>query len=291
MGDEPGMNDFVIEPAGASEMKDGARVFAGAMGRDETHIEEWLFEFSRRLAEAKVGHFVVARSGPKVVGYGSLVSYTRVGWIGFMGVAPGSQRMGIGTALMERLLQLAERRGLRTLKLDATNVGKVLYSKFGFEEEHPARRFEIPGLCTRGAHRDGAGVTVRIAERMPEWCLSMDRRAFGDDRSPLISAALRRGAKLLLIESRGFGLLDGKKLGPVVAVDVNAAVEIVRGGSGLGANLIYVARHPELPTSFLTTLRLPEEHGPITCCTRMGRGEPVEQDLHLVYADYSAATG
>lgn len=291
MSDEPRVTDLIIKPADVSEMKNGAKIFARAMGRGETRIEEWLFEFSKRLAEAEVGHFVVARHGHRTVGYGSLVSYTRVGWIGFMGTEPDFQRMGIGAAIMENLLELAERTGLKSLKLDATNIGRRLYSKFGFGEEYAARRFEIPGQCTRGTRRDGVGAAVKIADRMPDWCLSLDRRAFGDDRSPLIESALRHGAKLLLIASRGFGLLDGKKLGPVVATDADAAVEIVRTGSGLAANLIYVPRHPELPPQFLAGLRLPEDHGPITCCTRMTRGEPVEQELRLVYADYSAATG
>jgi hypothetical protein len=119
----------------------------------------------------------------------------------------------------------------------------------------------------------------------------MDRRAFGDDRSPLVTAALGHNAKLLVIENRAFGLLEGKKLGPVVATDPEAALDIVRYASGLGASVIYVPLHPELAPEFLAGLILPEETGPITCCKRMYRGEAVEQELGLAYADYSAATG
>ena len=291
MFDEPSMSNLVTKPAGPQDMQDGAKVFARAMGRAGPHIEEWLFEFSKRLAEAEVGHFVVARHKRRTVGYGSLVAYRNIGWIGFMGTEPAFQGRGIGAAIMQHLLRLAERLDLKTLKLDATNIGKKLYSKFGFREEYPARRCEIPGLCARGTRRDSPGRGVRFADRMPDWCLAMDRRAFGDDRSPLILAALRHGAKLLLIENRAFGLLDGRKLGPVAAADPDAAMDIVRSGSGLGASVIYVPHHPGLPRHFLATLNLPDEEGPITCCTRMYRGEPVEQDLRLAYADYSAATG
>lgn len=290
MPDKSALPDLVIEPAGFPEMQDGAKVFARAMDRGGTHVEEWLFQFAKRLSEAEVGHFVVARHRRKTVGYGSLVAYESIGWIGFMGTEPGLQGRGIGAAIMEHLLHLAEQLGLKTLKLDATNLGKKLYSGFGFREEYPARMCEVPGLCSRGTRRDSAG-GVKFADQMPDWCLSMDRRAFGDNRSPLIVAALRHGAKLLLIEKRGFGLLDGKKLGPVVAADPGTAMGIVRSGSALGAGLIYVPHHPGLPREFLAGLKLLDEDGPITCCTRMYLGEPVEQELDLTYADYSAATG
>jgi GNAT superfamily N-acetyltransferase len=290
MEDRSLLPDLAIEPAGLSDMKDGAKVFARAMGRGGAHIEEWLFDFSRRLEEAGVGHFVVARHKGKIVGYGSLVAYERLGWIGFMGTEPGLQGRGIGAAMMDNLLGLAEKLNLKTLKLDATNIGKNLYSKFGFSEEHPARRCEIPGLCLRGTRR-GNTDCVSLADELPDWCRSMDLRAFGDDRSSLIQAALGQGAKLLLVPGRGYGLLEGKKLGPLVATDPDAAVAILTSSSGLGAGVIYVPLHNELHEAFMARIKLPVEEGPITCCTRMHLGEPVEQDLSLAYADYSAATG
>jgi ribosomal protein S18 acetylase RimI-like enzyme len=234
---------------------------------------------------------VAARHKRRTVGYGSLVAYDRLGWIGFMGTEPAMQGRGIGAAVLRHLLRLAEGLGLKTLKLDATNIGQKLYTKFGFRVEYPARRCEIPGMCTRGTRRESPGGRVEIADRIPKWCLSLDRRAFGDDRSPLIAVALRHGGKLLMVDKKAFGLLDGKKLGPVVATDPDAAISVVRFGSSLGASVIYVPFHSELPRRFSAGLRLPEDDGPITCCTRMHRGDVVEQELGLAYADYSAATG
>ena len=289
--DRPILDDMTIGDADIPAMRQGAAVFARAMGRGEAHVEEWLFRFSRRLAEAGIGHFMAASYRGKTVGYGSLVAYSKLGWIGFMGTEPSLQGKGIGAAIMEELLGRAQKMGLTSLKLDATNIGKRLYTKFGFKEEYAARRFEIPGQCKRGSRR-GMGVgDVRIAGHIPSWCLALDRRAFGDDRRPLIEAALRDGAKLLVTARRGFAVMDGKKLGPLVATDTHAAIELIRWGAGLGANLVYVPRHAELPSPFTKELRLPEEAGPITCCTRMTMGEPIEQDLRLVYADHSAATG
>jgi GNAT superfamily N-acetyltransferase len=291
MTDQPMLEGLVVEPAGAADLEAGAGVFARAMGREDAHVEEWLLEFSRRLAEAGIGHFVIAKHTRTPVGYGSLVAYRNIGWIGFMGTEPEFQGRGVGAAVMRHLLGLSAGMGLKTLKLDATNIGEKLYSKFGFKKEYAARRFEIPGQCTRGTRRDTSGGAVKIVDNMPEWCAALDLRAFGDDRSLLIQAALKHGAKLLVIGKRGFGLLEGKKLGPIVAVDMDTALEIVRWGSGLGANIAYVPLYPELPRRFLASFNLTADRGPITCCTRMRRGQPVAQESGLVYADYSAATG
>jgi len=287
---KPPMPGLIIERAGLPHMTGGAKVFARAMGREDAGIEKWLSDFSSRLLEAGICYFFVARHEHKIVGYGSLSAYERIGWIGFMGTEPGLQGQGIGAAMMEELLGLARHLGLTTVKLDATNIGKRLYSKFGFREEYPVRMCEIPGLCSRGTRRDGTD-GVKLAEELPEWCRWVDRRAFGDNRSALIVNALEHGAKVLIIPDRGYALLDGRKLGPLVAMDPETAKSLLACASNLGAGLIYVPHHPGLPREFLAALRPRDEEGPITCCTRMHFGEALEQELALVYADYSAATG
>jgi GNAT superfamily N-acetyltransferase len=291
MSDRPTLKGVVVEAAGPSDMEAGAKIFASAMGREGAHIEEWLLSFSTMLVEAGIGRFTVAKYRSEPVGYGGLVAYQHIGWIGFMGTQPDLQGLGIGTSIMRALLELAEELRLKTLKLDATNIGEKLYSKFGFIKEYPARRIEIPGRCVRGTRRDGIGSGVRIVDSIPEWCSALDRRAFGDDRSPLISASLRRGGKLLLAGEQGFGLLEGKKLGPVIATTAEAAKAIVRWGAGLGANVAYIPLHPDLARGFLSDLKQPKGRNALTCCTRMIKGNPVKQELGLVYGDYSAATG
>lgn len=291
MADQPVLDDVVIEPAAISDMKAGATVFARAMGREEPAIVERLMDFSFKLLDSGLGHFVLARHSSRIVGYGSLTAYKTIGWIGFMGTDPDIQGRGIGTSIMSRLLETADRMRLLTLNLDATNIGMKLYSNVGFRVEFPARRFGIPGQCTRGTRRETHGGRIRILDNLPAWCAALDMRAFGDDRSPLILTALRHGGKVLAIEERAFGLLEGKKLGPMVAEDPEAAGDILKRASDLGADVVYVAEHPNLSREFLDGLKPPEQSGPITCCTRMTRGRPVEQELELVYGDYSAATG
>jgi len=77
--------------------------------------------------------------------------------------------------------------GISSLKLDATNAGVRLYAKHGFTEEYPGRRLEIPARCPPPGQ---PGPEVTLAADLPDWCLAMDRRAFGEDRSKLLKLIL-----------------------------------------------------------------------------------------------------
>ena len=132
---------------------------------------------------------------------------------------------------------------------------------------------------------------MRLDEELPRWCLALDREAIGDDRSALLRAVLGDGGKVLMVENEGFGILHGRKIGPIIARSVDAAIAIVRRADSFGVNRIYVPRHAELPEGFLVGLKEIPPSWELRCCTRMIYGEPLKQNLELEYAGYSAATG
>jgi GNAT superfamily N-acetyltransferase len=268
--------------------REGARIFAQAMGRRSPAVEDYLYDFANLLSQAGLGNFVVAEYQGKAVGYGGLITYVSLGWIGYMGTLPDWQAKGIGKGMMRRLMDLAAEKRIQTLKLDATDTGVKLYSKSGFEAEYAARRFEIQARCVP-AGRKGAG--VRLEAILPDWCLAMDLEAFGDDRSSLLKAVLQDGGKMLLVERRGFGLVHGKKLGPVVADGLDVAMDILWRAASLGATVIYVPLHRQMPEEFLANLKESEPEGSVRCCTRMSFGQALHDDASKVFAAYSAATG
>jgi len=249
-------------------------------------------------------------SGSAVVGSGALICFADAAWIALMGVEPGHQKKGIGNAVMTELMNLARELGFATIKLDATNFGCGLYARHGFVDEYPAHMYEIETTCEPGAG-GGAGAAgyagsvgnigeagatagrlkVRLDDAVPDWCLALDREAVGDDRSALFGAVLADGGKVLMVEGEGFGIMHGRKVGPVISRSIDAAVAIVRRADSFGASRIYVPHHDELNQDFLVGLkRIPPEWD-LTCCTRMICGEPLKQNLKLEYAGYSAATG
>jgi len=50
---------------------------------------------------------------------------------------PVWRRKGIGTAILEKLIEEAKKRGVEAIKLHATPIGKTLYEKRGFKMGHP----------------------------------------------------------------------------------------------------------------------------------------------------------
>jgi GNAT superfamily N-acetyltransferase len=274
-----------IKPADETMLREGSRIFALALGRGDPTAEDRLFAMSRLLSEGGCGHFIGAELEGRMVGYGGLVTYRRLGWIALMGTEPAVQGRGIGSRMLTELMDTAHARGITSLRLEATDAGARLYSKHGFTGEYPGRRLEIPSRCAPPGEPPS---TVRLAAELPEWCLEMDRRAFGDDRSRLLSLVLDDGGKLLLEGEDGFGLLHGRKLGPLVATGPEAARRILWRAGELGARVIYVPLRPGMPASFIDQLHNP---GPEGCCTRMICGEPVDDQPDLVYAAHSAATG
>src|SRR5258708_4199172 len=64
-----------------------------------------------------------------------------VAWIGMMLVEQSRRGHGIGRALMMHALAFLEDKKVRTIRLDATAQGELLYRKFGFLPLYPLGRF------------------------------------------------------------------------------------------------------------------------------------------------------
>jgi GNAT superfamily N-acetyltransferase len=116
----------------------------------------------------------------------------QVAWIGTIWVVPDRRREGIGERLTAAVLDLAEDAGCRTSVLVATEVGRPLYEKLGFELQTSIVVVEAPGT---GA--DASGATVggppdpRVRPFRPddlEAIARLDLAATGEDRRHLLRA-------------------------------------------------------------------------------------------------------
>jgi ribosomal-protein-alanine N-acetyltransferase len=88
-------------------------------------------------------YFCVLASG-KAVGYAGMWQVLDEGHITNIAVHPEFRRSGLGSALMETLLEEAGRRGLRALTLEVrkSNLGaQALYRKYGFTDGGMRKRY------------------------------------------------------------------------------------------------------------------------------------------------------
>jgi GNAT superfamily N-acetyltransferase len=192
----------------------------------------------------------------------TLLGYGRdLGWIGMVLTHRDHRRHGLARRLCERTIQEADRRGIRCLKLDATDQGLPLYAALGFEEEQPIERWRREATPATGMPSE-----ARIDP-------ALDRAAFGADRSRFLEALNFRMHR------------PGSRahyLGPCIARNAATAGSILRAlvnGSSEAWFWDLFPLHPHAPA-------LARELGfaPVRRLTRMMRGERIQIDNSLVYA-------
>ena len=115
----------------------------GAFIRADWGDRRLYLDFVTRHAET---HPFVAEAEGEIVGTGVLSMNGSVGWIGTIFVEPAWRRRGVGMALTQATIDTAESAGCRTLLLVATDAGRRLYEKIGFEVQTDYRILEAPGL-------------------------------------------------------------------------------------------------------------------------------------------------
>jgi GNAT superfamily N-acetyltransferase len=126
----------------------------------------------------------VADAAGVIVGTGVTTVSGPVAWIGTIWVEPGWRRRGLGTALTRRTIEAAEEAGCRALVLVATEVGRPLYERHGFEVQTHYRILEAPGLGAGEADR-------RLRPFRPSdlpAMIALDAAATGEDRAHLLAA-------------------------------------------------------------------------------------------------------
>lgn len=112
--------------------------------------------------------------------------YTRSGFVGELIVGADFRRRGIGQALLNHSVAYLQQLGVRTIYLDGVVAAVPLYERNGFRKICRSLRFT--GYLSG---RQPAGVRPMHATDLPE-VYSLDRLAFGDDRSFFLANRLKR---------------------------------------------------------------------------------------------------
>lgn len=95
-----------------------------------------LLEYPRRSPDGTI--LVAEGRAGAVAGVACCAAFATSGWIGALGVAPEARRSGLGTALAEAAIHWLRGHGSRTVLLYATEAGRPVYERLGFEAEERA---------------------------------------------------------------------------------------------------------------------------------------------------------
>jgi GNAT superfamily N-acetyltransferase len=153
----------------------------------------------------------------------TLLCYRRtLGWIGMVLTRPDYQRRGFARRLLAHALDLAEKMGIGTVKLDATGQGQLLYESLGFRNEQEIERWSRPG---------GNAVQPAVSRTlgMASW-LDLDSQVFGADRSQLLARLAQLNAPKSISQSYLFsrpGRLSAY-VGPCISEDAGTARRMIK---------------------------------------------------------------
>lgn len=148
------------------------------------------------------------------------VIYPDFTYIGPLGVHPDFQRLGIGLALMEHLLDWLDQQGIMRVALDASPVGQPIYEKLGFftcdqvyifQRQNGGSTFQLPKGMQLLTHQNLDLITAT------------DKLAFGTDRSKILGTLLDTyPQRSFLLEDgqgnhNGYLIAQNRNIGPWVA--------------------------------------------------------------------------
>jgi GNAT superfamily N-acetyltransferase len=149
------------------------------------------------------GEVVVAEAGGQLVGVAAGAVFADTGWVGGVAVVPAHRRAGLGGALTQAIVEFLEGRGVATVLLHATALGRPVYERLGFAPETAYLTLTGPTLS-----RPTPEPRVRPGRMADlEAVLGLDRAATGEDRRRLLAALWPTGG----LVATGGG--DGRVLG------------------------------------------------------------------------------
>jgi ribosomal protein S18 acetylase RimI-like enzyme len=126
----------------------------------------------------------LARDGEgRVVATSVATRYASSGWIGHVFVRPELRGYGLGTRMTSVALEVLQRAGCPTILLAATDLGRPIYERMGFEIEssyHEMRGTALPRTAELAPYRP-----LLPSDRGA--LAALDQQVSGDDRGPILT--------------------------------------------------------------------------------------------------------
>ena len=166
------------------------------------------------------------------VGTATTIRYgDKFGWIGMVLVQPDRRRLGVGSKLLREAIAYLQRSGVRSVRLDATPMGRQVYLPLGFVDEYGLSRWE--GVAPLKGGGAAEGVAELQAGDLPE-IVRFDEVIFGANRAVMLTELTRRNPGLCFVARNAGGIA-----GFLVAREGARAVQV---GPWLAGDAVTAAR-------------------------------------------------
>ena len=195
----------------------------------ELFPEDWNFDFEKFISlhidqNYFIGFTLSANNEP--IGFGNLMIFGEVGWIGNIVVKKEFRGKGLGTSITNHLIETGKEAGVKTFNLIATELGGSVYKNIGFRTElnyefyKPSdsfKKFEI----TR---------SIRVASKADfQEIIDMDFEVTGENRDKFIEQYLS-GVQLVFGSNgkmRGF-YIENLENGLIIANEPGYGLELLK---------------------------------------------------------------
>ncbi|TKJ20490.1 MAG: hypothetical protein CEE43_12490 [Promethearchaeota archaeon Loki_b32] len=240
----------------------------------------------KALIKCEIGKFLLSEDKGKIFGIGGVFTFEKVSSFGYMAVLQECRGRGVGTEIFRNLLEIANKMNSETMILYASQLGEPIYKKFGFNRRFYGVMYQLP---IQPPELGFADKEIKILNTVPDWVLVLDKKTMGFDRYNYLKMRIKLGARILTIENEGYGLLANKRLGPLIATNLEAALQIINKSITLGADHMIIARHKYLPKRIFELFNLTELEN--RASVKMILGNEINEKLDLLYAIGTFAKG
>ncbi len=174
----------------------------------------------------------LASQNENPIGMVGAINYGTFAYVGFMAVHPEVQRLGIGLALMEFLLDRLKQQNIPFVLLDASGMGQPLYQKLGFIAYDETLTFQRGNVFTG---RDCLSRIQPITAPDLDELIAWDASIFGTNRGKVLQVLLDvfpKRAYMLRDEVgqiAGYFFAQKRRIGPwVMQHDADAAEALLK---------------------------------------------------------------
>jgi GNAT superfamily N-acetyltransferase len=276
-----------IRPMTVTDIPLGMRLSARA-GWNQTEAD-----WRRFLALQPDGCFVAELDGTAV---GTTVCFVfgPVAWVAMVLVDEAVRGRGIGTALMRHALGFLDSRGISSVRLDATPLGRPIYEKLGFVAEYTLARYA--GVPESAGAASGVEplrpATLPAVECLDEQVTRGERgrllRRLFAEHPDGFRVVRRDDAVVAFLASRPG--TNATQIGPCVVADEQAGWLLLTDAAARysGQRVFIDVPLPNEPARrAVEALGLSAERELL----RMGRGEAVRENLDLLWASSGPEKG
>jgi len=279
----------------------GDDVALGMRLKDRAGWNQTEDDWRRFLGLEPEGCFVAELDG-RPVGTTTACLFDDVGWIAMVLVDEPARHQGIGTRLVRHGLEYLDCRGARTVRLDATALGRPVYERLGFVAEYELARWEGTAGSAEGDGVDEPAVGEALADASAdrlEALAELDRRVTATNRRRLLERLLDErpdDAKLVMAGETPVGYLmfrggsRATQIGPAVAVQPEAGrwlADWALGRCAGGPVFVDVPCDNAEATRWAASQGLSVQRR----FTRMGRGRPIADRPAEIWASSGPEKG